>query len=176
MISGEKVFLRAVESDDLPQLMKWRNLPFFRKYFREYREISSAMQKQWYEKIVIGNQNTVMYSICDIKDDKLVGCTGLCYINWIHGNADFSLYIGEKEQYIDEDGMADETCRLVLDYGFHTLNLHKIWSEIYEFDDKKQRLYDRNGLHRDGIFRDHCYYNGRWWDSHFYSILKNEFV
>ena len=34
MISGEKVYLAAIEENELEQLRTWRNLPDFRKYFR----------------------------------------------------------------------------------------------------------------------------------------------
>ena len=42
MLDGLKVYLTAVEKEDLNQLKIWRNNPSFRKYFREYRELNSA--------------------------------------------------------------------------------------------------------------------------------------
>ena len=109
------------------------------------------------------------------KDNKLLGCCGFVYINWVHKHADLSLYIGWKEAYIDQEGYATDSCNLLLDYGFNELSLNKVWTEIYEFDKKKKELYDAIGFHQDGLLRQNYFYDGRWWDSRILSILKDEF-
>lgn len=174
MLKGNQVYLCALEREDLPYLMKWRNLSEFRKHFREYREINSDMQKNWYEKKVLDDPGTIMFAIRSVKDDVLLGCCGLCYINWIHRNSDLSLYIGKDNAYIDNIGYAEESCRLLFDYGFLELGLEKIWSELYEFDQKKIMLYQKLGMQIDGILRKQYYYDGKWWDSKLLSILRDE--
>ena len=175
MIKGEKVYLAALEREDLSELMNWRNREDFRKYFREYKEISSTMQEKWFESKVINDPTTLMFSIKRISDDELLGCCGLCYINWIHRYADLSLYIGWNNEYIDKEGYAEESCRLLFNYGFNELGLNKIWTEIYEFDVKKKELYDNFGFNLDGTLRENYYHNGKWWNSYILSILSKEF-
>lgn len=172
MLKSEKVYLKAIESEDLNQLREWRNLPEFRKHFREYREINSDMQQKWFENTVVDDRNTIMFSIFSSETDELIGCCGLCYINWVHRNADLSLYIGYEQEYIDDKGFAEEACKLLINYGFNELNLHKIWTEIYKFDNKKKALYDKLGFQVDGTLREHYFYDGKWWDSLLYSILS----
>ena len=46
MYRGSKIYLNAINKEDLPQLMNWRNLPEYRKHFREYRELNMDMQMQ----------------------------------------------------------------------------------------------------------------------------------
>ena len=60
MIKGNKVYLSAVEEKDLEQLRYWRNLPEYRKYFREYREISRPMQEKWFSDVINGNNTTII--------------------------------------------------------------------------------------------------------------------
>ncbi|MBK5262642.1 MAG: GNAT family N-acetyltransferase [Peptostreptococcaceae bacterium] len=174
MLQGKKVKLVAIEEKDLQQLMEWRNLPESKKYFREYREINFSMQKKWFEEKVIKDPNTIMFSIREATTEELLGCCGLCYINWIYSYADLSLYIGWQESYIDEKGYAKESCQLLFDYAFNQLNLNKIWTEIYEFDNKKLELYKSLGMHLDGVLRQNYYYNGQWWNSNILSKLKIE--
>lgn len=174
MIKGRQVYLCALEREDLPLLMDWRNQEEFRKHFREYRELNSDMQNSWYEKKVLGDPGTVMFAIRSIKDGELLGCCGLCYINWVHRNADLSLYIGKDLLYIDELGYAEESCRLLFQYGFQELGLEKIWSELYEFDQKKITLYQKLGMQIDGTLRNQYFYDGKWWDSKILSILSGE--
>lgn len=175
MISGEKVYLAAIEESELEQLRVWRNLPDFRKYFREYREISSLMQEKWFENIVNNDKNTIMFAIHDKNTKELLGCCGLCYINWIHRYSDLSLYIGKDECYIDNEGIAEESCKLLFDYAFYELGLNKIWTEIYEFDYMKNNLYAKMGFKQDGFLREQYFYDGKWWASYILSLLKEEY-
>ena len=176
MIKGEKVYLKAIEREDLPYLIDWRNRTDFRKYFREYREINSDMQKKWYEDKVVNDNSTIMFSIKGIENNQLLGCCGLCYINWIHRYADLSLYIGWNNEYIDNKGYALEACKLLFNYAFKELNLNKIWTEIYEFDDKKKELYESMGFKVDGILRQNYFYDGKWWNSYILSLLKDDLI
>lgn len=175
MLRGIKIYLDTVEPQDLEQLRKWRNLPEYRKYFREYQEINSDMQKRWYENKVVNDNSTLMFSIRDVENNELLGCCGLCYINWVHRNSDLSLYIGKDECYIDELGIAEEACRLMFDYGFKQLGLKKIWTEIYEFDEKKYNLYKKLGFKKDGILRAQYFYDGKWNNSYILSLLVDEY-
>lgn len=174
MITGKKIYLRAIEREDLERLKEWRNLSEFRKNFREYREINTPMQEKWFDNIVVSDKNTVMFSICERETGQLLGCCGLCYINWIYRYADFSLYIGHEEAYIDQLGYAEEACGLLIDYAFRQLNLNKLWSELYEFDTQKIELYTNVGFKKDGYLRDNYYCDGRWWGSYIVSILHKE--
>ncbi|OEH85487.1 GNAT family N-acetyltransferase [Desulfuribacillus stibiiarsenatis] len=176
MLKGESINLQAIEREDLKLLMLWRNLPNFRKHFREYREINMAMQENWFTTKVLNDPNTLMFSIRRNSDSELLGCCGLCYINWINRHADLSLYIGWEETYIDEVGYAEESCNLLFNYAFNELNLNKIWTEIYEFDTKKIDLYQKLGFQLDGKLRQNYYYNGQWWDSLLFSVLKKDWA
>lgn len=174
MLKGNKIYLTSIEKADLEQLRLWRNRTDYRKFFREYREISRDMQEKWYETKVLGDPSTIMFSIRDLEIDELLGCCGLCYINWVHRHADLSLYIGWNEEYIDNKGIAEESCRILFDYGFSELSLNKIWTEIYEFDSKKYDLYCKLGFQKDGFLREQYYYDGRWWNSYILSLLQKD--
>jgi len=174
MLKGKLVSLYAVEKEDLQHLRDWRNNPDFRKHFREYRELNMRQQENWFEEKVVKDPNTLMFSIKRNKDNELLGCCGFVYINWIHRHADLSLYIGWQDTYIDEKGYAEESCRLLLGYGFKELCLNKIWTEIYEFDTKKAALYDKFGFNQDGFLRENYWYNGKWWGSRILSLLNSE--
>ena len=175
MLKGKLVGLVRVEKEDLKQLMEWRNNRYFRKHFREYRELNMILQKRWYEKSVINDSSTIMFSIRRLRDNELLGCCGLVYIHPVYRHADLSLYIGWKDSYIDEAGYAEEGCRLLLGYGFNELGLNKAWTEIYEFDHKKKKLYDKLGFKQDGLLRENYFYDGKWWNSRILSLLAREF-
>lgn len=166
--------MESICREDLEQLRSWRNDPEYRKYFREYRELSVDHQENWYKTKVLNDPNTIMFSIRKRDTGDLLGCCGLCYVNWIHRHADLSLYIGWENSYIDEDGFAEDSCKTLFQYAFRELNLNKIWTEIYEFDEKKLKLYQKLGFKIDGILRQQYFYDGRWWASNLLSLLAAE--
>jgi RimJ/RimL family protein N-acetyltransferase len=174
MIKGNLVGLRAVEKEDLALLRDWRNNPDFRQNFREVRELSMYNQEKWIH-IVNNNPNDFMFVIVDLKTNEAIGACGLLYTNWIIRSADFSFYIGKDDLYIDKKGYAFDAARILIDYGFKNLNLNKIWMELYEFDTKKIEFFTEEfNFQQDGLLRDNCFANGRYWNSYIISLLKKD--
>jgi RimJ/RimL family protein N-acetyltransferase len=174
MIEGTKTGLRAIERGDLAQLLEWRNRPEFRRNFREVQELGAAQQERWFERTVLGDPNTHMFAIVERDKGRLIGACGLCYIDWVNRAADFSIYVGHEGRYIDEL-YAPDAGRALLRYGFEELGLHRIWCEIYGFDQAKQALLPRLGFTLDGRHRETHWAEGAWHDSLFFGILDREF-
>lgn len=174
MITGKFTALRAIEPEDLPQLRAWRNNPEMRTYFREYKEISEQSQMDWYNNTVQNNPNVRMFSIIDKSTKRLMGACGLCYIDPVRRHADFSIYLGVDDLYID-DKFAPDAGHVLLTYGFEELNLNRVWAEIYEHDTAKQSLLPNLGFVQEGRLRNHHYTSGKYIDSLLYGVLKSEF-
>jgi RimJ/RimL family protein N-acetyltransferase len=173
MIKGKLVGLRAVEKEDLSLLRDWRNLPDFRKHFREVRELSLADQEAWFEHLQKTKHINYMFTIVNLESQKPIGAAGLLYVNWVTRSADFSFYIGDQEKYIGNNGIAEESAGLLIDYGFNSLNLHKIWMELYEFDKQKIDFFTKIfHFKQDALLRDNCFENGRYYDSLIISLIK----
>ena len=174
MIKGKKVGLRAVEKEDLLYLRNWRNIPEFRKHFREVRELSLTDQEAWFDSLQKTKHINYMFTIVDLDSKKPIGAAGLLYINWIIRSADFSFYIGDENKYIGDDGVANEAAKLLIDYGFNNLNLHKIWMELYEFDKQKIEFFTKKfNFEQDAILRDNCFENGKYHNSFILSLINN---
>jgi len=175
MIKGQRVGLRAIEREDLIFLRDWRNLSQFRKNFREVRELSLADQEKWFESLQNTKHINFMFTIVRLVDNQPIGVAGLLYINWVIRSADFSFYIGYKEAYIDDEGLAKEAAKLLIEYGFNNLNLNKIWMELYEFDSQKIDFFKNEfNFLVDGVLRQNCFELGEYWDSHILSLIQTD--
>ncbi len=172
MLKGNLVGLRAIEKTDLTQLLQWRNNPEFRRFFREYRELNSENQLQWFEKYVINDPNTIMFAIVELETEKLIGACGLCYIDWVNRNADFSIYIGKDNLYIDTS-FAIEAAQLMENYGFEELNLHRLWAEIYSIDEAKIKFFKELEFTQEGRFKETHWTEGKWVDSIYYGKIRS---
>ena len=177
MIKGNIIGLRAVEKEDLVLLKNWRNIPEFRKCFREVRELNMNNQELWFEKSCNNNPNNFMFIIQDINKKEPIGACGLLYVNWIIRSADFSFYIGKDNLYIDDKGFAKEAAQLLIEYGFNSLNLNKLWMELYEFDVKKIKFFTEYfNFSKDGFLRDNCFEDGKYWNSFIISLLRKDTI
>ncbi|MEM8986466.1 MAG: GNAT family protein [Pseudomonadota bacterium] len=174
MLTGVTTALRAIEPEDLEHLRAWRNRPEFRRFFRETEEISSVKQRKWYDAVVLADPRVIMFAIEEKGTGRLLGACGLCYIDRVNASADFSIYIGADNLYIDEK-FAPDAARILLRYGFDEQNLHRIWAEIYDFDASKQKLFAELGFALDGRHRETHWTEGAWCDSLFYGLLAKDF-
>ncbi len=174
-LTGEHVKLRAIIPDDLEPLRLWRNRPDYRRFFREYRDITPAMQQGWYDHVVLLDDRVHMFAITTRKGGRLLGACGLCYLDQRNSSADFSIYIGADNLYIDEK-YAPETGKLLLHYGFETLKLHRMWAEIYAIDEAKKMLLPALGFSLDGRHREaYKMENDVYVDCLFYGLLKRDY-
>ena len=173
MLKGNVVGLRAIERADLPILLEYRNRPHFRRFFREYRELSPEHQAAWFEKQVMADPSVRMFAIEELDSGRLLGACGLCYIDGINRSADFSIYIGADDLYID-DIFAPDAARIMIRYGFQELNLHRLWSEIYDIDEAKARFFESLGFQIEGRHRQTHWTEGSWVDSIFWGLLRTD--
>lgn len=174
MLIGKTVGLRAIERNDLKQLLEWRNQPDYRKYFREYRELNMDNQNMWFESKVLSDEHTRMFSIERLDNKELVGVCGLCYIDWINRCADFSIYIGKDNLYIDSL-YAIDAARTMMKYGFEELNLHRLWAEIYETDEKKKDMFKKLGFEHEATHISTHWTEGKWVNSLYYRFLDTDY-
>lgn len=170
MIEGNLVRLRSVERKDLKRLRDWRNNPDVKKFTREHRELSMQNQLQWLESLA-RDKNTIMFAV-ETKKGKLIGCTGLTYIDWKNRKAEVSIYIGDKNY--KGKGYGTDTLKRLMKYGFEELNLHMLFGEIFEYNKANMRLFEKCGFKRDGILRHRLYRDWKYWNSIFYSVLEGE--
>jgi len=71
-------------------------------------------------------------------------------------------------------GYATEAARGVLAFGFDRLGLHRIWAECVTENVASAHVLEKLGMRREGYFRDHAYFKGRWWDSLLNAVLDHE--
>lgn len=173
MLKGQYTGLRAIEEFDLLQLLEWRNNPDLRRYFREYRELNFSQQQKWFTEKVNNDPNIRMFSIVELEKSKLIGACGLCYIDWVNRTADFSIYIGVDQIYIDKK-WAPDAAKILIKYAYHELALNRLWAEIYAFDLKKKDFFENLKFKLDGRFRETHWSDGVWHDSLYFSLLRSD--
>lgn len=71
-------------------------------------------------------------------------------------------------------GYAPDATRTVVNFGFSTLQLHRISAAIGPDNVASVAVVERLGMRYEGRLRHHVFTNGSWRDSNLYSILRPE--
>jgi RimJ/RimL family protein N-acetyltransferase len=101
-------------------------------------------------------------------------CVGEAVLNqWDPGNesCNFRIFIGPNGR---DRGLGTEATRLIVGYGFERLGLHRISLEVYAFNPRARRAYEKVGFRAEGVLRESFHYNGEWIDATVMSILAPE--
>lgn len=165
--------LRAIEESDLEKMRGWRNSPTLHKYFRQWKYLTPYDQAKWYEDVVTGSDR-IMFAIWN--DGQMVGCCGLTRIDWKNRSAEISLYLGEPyvggiPVYIDEK-VAPLALKDLMSYAFDVMDLHRLWVEVFEYDDRKAKLLKDKGFTHEGTLKKSHFFNGSHHDSMFFGYLE----
>lgn len=175
-LKGEKVILRAVEKADINHCLKWFNNPEVIQYLTIYLPMTELAEEKWLEKVSLSEKDVVFIieAIDSEGKAKPIGNCGLHGINSKDRNATFGIAIGEKDYW--SKGYGTEATRLLMRYGFDELNLHRIGSAAYEFNERSIKMQQKIGFVIEGKHRQAIFRKGRYWDVINLGLLKEDFL
>ena len=174
---GKRIRLRAVEKEDLPTFMPWLNDPEVTENLLIFAPMSLYEEERWYEKMISGPFAEHVLVI-EAKNPDIttgyqpIGTCSFMSIQQRNHSAEIGIMIGEKSFW--DQGYGTETMRLLVDYGFGTLNLHRIWLQVYAKNKRGIRTYEKAGFQYEGKYRESHYQHGRYYDVLLMSILRDE--
>jgi len=169
---GEKIYLRAAQRDDADCIALVENHPDPRETLFYAKPISSEQIQERLAK-QNGDPNTILFTICSKATDKAVGQTAFVRIDWVGRMATFYIAIAEKENW--SKGYGGEATRLMVDYGFNTLNLNRIQLHVATTNEKAVKSYRRAGFQIEGRLRQAMYHHGNYEDFYVMGILRQEY-
>ena len=105
-------------------------------------------------------------------DSKYIGEVVLNEIDDDNRSASFRIAMQGKAYF--GKGYGSEATRLIIEYGFETLNLHRIELEVYDFNRRAQRVYEKAGFVQEGVKRDVLLWEGNYQSAIVMSILEDE--
>jgi RimJ/RimL family protein N-acetyltransferase len=135
---GERVYLRPLESDDLPSLQRWFNDPDVTRWLATTRPMSAGDERRWLESLA-QRADEVCLMIVARDGDRPVGTVGLHRVGGPNRSATLGIALGEKAHW--NRGLGSEALGLMLAYGFDTLNLHRVELHVYASNARAQRVY-----------------------------------
>ncbi|OOC60604.1 GNAT family N-acetyltransferase [Paenibacillus ihbetae] len=175
LFQSERLVCRKMTMEDAEQYHAWRNdlevmqstSPFLDTYTME--ETRDFMQH-----VILGSASSKSYLLLLKESGKPIGIMSLIHIDLKNRNAECVLDIGDKDCW--GQGYGSEAMRLLLDYAFLEMNLHRLGLRVFSFNQRAIRLYEKVGFTREGSARQSLFRGGSWHDVIYMGILQNEYV
>ena len=173
-IETERLLLRRVAATDVNEIMELRGNPETMKFVPR-------------PLVTTTEEAMAHFNLIDEKIEANVG------INWaitLKGNPKLIGIIGhyriQPENYRSEigymilpeyngKGIVTEAVKALLIYGFYDMQLHSIEAVIDPKNVASERVLQKNGFVKEAHFIENEYYNGKFYDSVIYSLLKRNF-
>lgn len=171
-IVGSRLYLspNSINDDDANKYLKWMNDEDVAKDFGQYnRIVTSKNDLKWLYEPPSDMQR---YAMILLECDVLIGSISIHNIDHLNRTAFIGIFIGEKEHR--NKGYGTDAIRLILEYGFKTLNLRKIMLTVHADNYAAIACYKKVGFQEEGRLRECIYKDGRYIDKVYMGILKKE--
>ena len=174
MIYGDGIRFRAIERSDIPTFLKWFNDPEVTRGLSLFLPMSQAKEEIWFDEMLKRPQESQPMGM-EIEVDGdwvLIGNFGFFDFDKIAHSAEIGIVIGEKKYW--GKGYGSKALKLILDFGFKTLNLNRIALRVYSYNERAIKAYNKIGFKLEGTMREAIFFEGEYHDIHIMGILRKE--
>ena len=170
MLETARLILRPLELSDIPQLVPLIGAhevavttlriphPYTEEHARQFIAGSAELSSKNH------------FGIFRRTDDQLLGGIGL-RSEEEQQRAELGYWIGAPYW---GNGYATEAARAVVDYGFTTLKLNRIYASHFQGNQVSGRVLIKIGMRHEGCQRGHILKWGEFLDSELYGVLRSE--
>jgi ribosomal-protein-alanine N-acetyltransferase len=171
LIEGGRIYLRKIQlSDANKNYCRWMNDPEINQYLESRFEKWSIKKLKSYVKKIKKNPSCVFLAIIAKKRNKHIGNIKIGSIDKVHKFADIGIIIGDKSFW--GKGIAAEAIKLVVNYAFNKLGLHKLTSGAYSCNIGSIKAFKKAGFSVEGIRKKHYLCNGDYVDGVLLGIIR----
>jgi len=171
-MKGKLVHLRPVHPGDYDLLARWSSDPAHLGLWTADRRILS--QEEAVERAVYRLQNMefMRFMVVDNLTKEPVGTIFAYDAHPDDGYCFFTVYT--VEEFVGK-GHGAEAAMLMIDYLFNNFAwLHKLYTDVYEYNTRSLHLNRKAGLKEEGCFREHRFYAGQRWDLYRFALYRQQ--
>ena len=175
MLKGKKVILRPVRRSDLKLFLRWFNDQEVAQYLSIYLPITEMGEEKWIEELGKEQKDKKVMFVIETEEEKRpIGTCGLHEIDYKNQHASFGVSIGEKDYW--SKGYGTEATKLIIDYGFNQLNLNRVSSSAFRFNERSRNLHKKLGFKEEGCCRQRWFRNGKFQDCIMFGLLRKDWI
>jgi ribosomal-protein-alanine N-acetyltransferase len=175
---GDRIILRDQVADDLDAMHQWLGDPetscFLSWATRSREETLLHLAEGIREQSKEARQKYYLTMVLK-SDGAVIGDAGIDVKKRGPGGGEGEIGFFLIKRYWGR-GYATEAARLVIDYGFSQLGLHRITASCLAANAASERVMQKCGMVKEGVLRKSDFRLGEWQDRSIYSILREEWA
>lgn len=125
--------------------------------------VSEAGHEAWIESVLSKRMDLVIFVIKESVTAQAIGTCQLFNINWRHRSAELQIRISNESSV--NQGAASEVVKLLCNFGFTDLNLHRIYLHAFANDIGAIDVYKKCGFIWEGLLTHAVYISEMWVDA-----------
>ena len=115
-----------------------------------------------------------MFMIHTLADDKVIGFIELDGFDWSAGTGWVGIGIGDTD--FRGKGYGTDAMRILVEYAFTELNLHRVNLDVFDFNKRAIRSYEKAGFIYEGTERARIFKDDQRWDVIHMGILQSDWI
>lgn len=163
------IYLRDIHFEDKEMIRVWRNMPEVSKFMYTDHYITPEEHERWFQRITTDPTCRYWIIVCDEVDVGLVNIYNLDHRNQ---RCYWAFYIADPRAR--GKGVGSFVEYSVLRYVFDHLGLNKLCCEVLSFNQGVIDMHKRFGFQEEGLFREHIFKGGTYYDVVALAILRKE--
>jgi RimJ/RimL family protein N-acetyltransferase len=175
MLKGKLVELRPVQRADISYFLQWFNDPDVTQYLLMYMPMTEMVEQKFIEDLGTQPAGTNAFFVIEAIDGenrRPIGSLNLHNISPKDHVATFGIAVGDKKYW--SKGYGTEAAGLIIRYGFEQLNLHRISSSAFSFNERSIKMHLKVGFKEEGRQREVVFKNGAYHDEVMFGLLRDE--
>lgn len=169
-MSNYQVTLRALLKRDKSLIYEWKKDSDLRKMLGTIYPISEIEHENWFEKKAVDSKLKTF--VIELSNGEAIGLTGYNSLDLINRNAEIFIFIAKGDH--QGKGFGTVAMEEIINFSFNHLNLHMIYLNVFSYNKRAIKLYEKLGFKVDGCLRESKYLNGVYYDNIIMSLLGNE--
>lgn len=170
LLVTNKAQLRALDVNDANEFYAWSCDREVTQYsLSSYAYPQSKVDISTWLSGINANSKCVSFGICSIETGTLIGYAGIASISTLNRCGEYFILIGNKAYW--GQGIGTEVTKMITDYGFNTLGLHRIELTAYSKNTSALHAYEKAGYVHEGVKRQSGFRNGEFVDKVMMAVL-----
>lgn len=170
-LSGENIVLEGLSQKHVSErYAQWLNDKEVCRENRHGRGDNTIDKTKEYVTSVDRSDTVAAFAIIAKKEKRHIGNICIENVSWENNSGEISILIGEKDFW--GRGIATEAYKLIIDYGFNTLGLHRLYSGMTIRNKAMIRVAENSGMSKEGVLKDAFFKDGVYVDVVRYAITN----